>query len=55
MKIPKKVALLRIAYPDASLQDLSALLENESNIEISKSGVNHLFREIKKKYYENIK
>ncbi|MFX4056841.1 MAG: DNA-binding protein WhiA [Spiroplasma sp. hy2] len=51
----KKVALLRIAYPDASLQDLSALLENETSIEISKSGVNHLFREIKKKYYENIK
>lgn len=51
----RNVALLRIAYPDASLQDLSLLLENEHNFEISKSGVNHLFREIKKKYYENQK
>ncbi|WP_338954762.1 DNA-binding protein WhiA [Spiroplasma endosymbiont of Polydrusus cervinus] len=48
----KKVALLRITNPDASLQDLSTLLENEIGLEISKSGVNHLFREIKKKYYE---
>lgn len=51
----KKVALLRITYPDASLQDLSLLLESDHNLEISKSGVNHLFREIKKKYYENQK
>ncbi|WP_425379239.1 DNA-binding protein WhiA [Spiroplasma endosymbiont of Polydrusus pterygomalis] len=46
----KKVALLRITNPDASLQYLSTLLENEIGLEISKSGVNHLFREIKKKY-----
>ncbi|KAF0851817.1 MAG: DNA-binding protein WhiA [Spiroplasma poulsonii] len=51
----RKIALLRVAYPDASLQDLSLLLESEHNLEISKSGVNHLFREIKKKYYENQK
>lgn len=51
----RKVASLRIAYPDASLQDLSILLGSEHNLEISKSGVNHLFREIKKKYYENQK
>ncbi|WP_425380199.1 DNA-binding protein WhiA [Spiroplasma endosymbiont of Stenodema calcarata] len=51
----KKVALLRITYPDASLQYLSLLLESDHNLEISKSGVNHLFREIKKKYYENQK
>ncbi|WP_374696818.1 DNA-binding protein WhiA [Spiroplasma endosymbiont of Polydrusus formosus] len=51
----KKVALLRITHPNASLQDLSTLLENKIGLEISKSGINHLFREIKKKYYENIK
>ncbi|AGM25743.1 hypothetical protein SSYRP_v1c01470 [Spiroplasma syrphidicola EA-1] len=51
----QKVALLRLENPDSSLQDLSNLLFEKENLEISKSGINHLFREIKTKYYNNLK
>ena len=43
---PKLLALmeLRIKHPDASLDELSKLLSEELNTEISKSNVNHLLR-----------
>nr|MCR5514183.1 DNA-binding protein WhiA [Bacilli bacterium] len=35
---------LRVKNPDASLDELSKLLSEELNTEISKSNVNHLLR-----------
>ncbi|AHF58175.1 DNA-binding protein WhiA [Spiroplasma eriocheiris] len=51
----KKLAYQRLANPESSLQELSDLLYDKYNLELSKSGVNHLSREIKKIYYENLK
>ena len=43
---PKLLALmeLRLKHPDSSLDELSKLLSEELNTEISKSNVNHLLR-----------
>lgn len=43
----RQVALLRIKYPEESLNDLVLLFEEEYHQEISKSGLAHRFRKIK--------
>ena len=49
---PKLKALmqLRLAHPDASLDDLRKLLSEELNTSVSKSNVNHLFRSMDQDY-----
>ena len=42
----KKVAKLRLDYPDHSLLELCEVYNNENNDTISKSGMNHRFRKI---------
>lgn len=53
----KEVIEYRIKYPEASLSELSEIISNEKNIQISKSGLNHRFRKIKEMItnYENNK
>lgn len=50
----QKVANLRLKYPDATLNELVYMLYEQYKIVTSKSGINHLFREIKKLYQDNI-
>jgi DNA-binding protein WhiA len=49
---PKLKALmaLRLAHPDATLDELRVLLSEELNTAISKSNVNHLFRYLDQEY-----
>lgn len=49
---PKLKALmrLRLAHPDANLEELAQLLSREFNTTISKSNVNHLFRYLDEEY-----
>jgi DNA-binding protein WhiA len=49
---PKLTALcsLRVAHPDASLGELAGLLSEELAMEVTKSGVNHLFRRLDEEY-----
>jgi cell division protein WhiA len=49
---PKLKALmrLRLSHEDASLEELSKLLSEELNTDISKSNVNHLFRSLDEEY-----
>ena len=51
---PKLSVLINIRekYPDASLNELAALLSKEMNTEITKSNINHLFRSLLKLYEE---
>lgn len=46
------VARTRLEYPDASLSELSDIIFDSHNIEISRSNLNHIFRTIKKMYDE---
>lgn len=48
------ISNLRLKNPEASLSELSELYYQETGIVITKSGVNHLIREIKKKYQETL-
>lgn len=50
----QKVANLRLQYPDATLNELVYMLYEQYKIVTSKSGINHLFREIKKLYQDNM-
>jgi len=43
----KEAAEYRLKYPEASLSELSEILSMETNIKITKSGLNHRFRKIK--------
>lgn len=43
----KEVIKYRLKYPESSLQELSDILNIETNIRLSKSGLNHKFRKIK--------
>lgn len=43
----KEVIKYRLKYPESSLQELSDILNIETNIKLSKSGLNHKFRKIK--------
>ncbi|MCQ2772637.1 MAG: DNA-binding protein WhiA [Bacilli bacterium] len=43
---------LRLEHPDATLDELSVLLSEEMNTEISKSNINHLFRSLHAMYEE---
>lgn len=51
---PKLVALmeLRLKKPDASLTELAELLSEELNTTVSRSNVNHLLREVERRYEE---
>lgn len=51
----KKKALmeLRLSHGDASLSELASLLSEELNATVSKSNINHLFREIHTEYEES--
>lgn len=51
----KKYCELRLKYPEASLNDLSELFKMEHAISISRTGINHFVRKIKKIYEENNK
>ena len=46
------VAQVRLDNPEASLLELSDILYEEYNLDISKSNLNHIFRSIKQKYLE---
>lgn len=48
------ISNLRLKNPEASLSQLSELYFQETGVIITKSGVNHLIREIKKKYQETL-
>ncbi len=50
----KKLAKLRLQYPESSLHELSKYMKKEFNIIISKPGVNHLFRKINIIYKKNV-
>ncbi len=54
---PKLEALmdLRLAHPDASLNELAELLSEELASEVSRSNINHLFRKIHEEYEGAIK
>jgi DNA-binding protein WhiA len=43
---------LRLAHPDASLEELAELLSEELASSVSKSNVNHLFRSLHNLYLE---
>lgn len=43
----KETAEYRLKYPEASLQELSEIITYETNITITKPGLNHRFRKIK--------
>lgn len=43
----KEVINYRLKYPESSLQELSEIITIETNIKLSKSGLNHKFRKIK--------
>ncbi len=43
----KDVALYRLKYPEASLNELSEIISVESRKKVTKSGLNHRFRKIK--------
>lgn len=43
----KLVAIYRKKYPEASLKELSKIIEMEAGVKITKSGLNHRFRKIK--------
>ena len=43
----KEVCKYRIQYPESSLQELSEIMSNELNKNITKSGLNHRFRKIR--------
>ncbi|MBQ7140072.1 MAG: DNA-binding protein WhiA [Bacilli bacterium] len=43
----KEVINYRLKYPESSLQELSDIMNLETNIKLSKSGLNHKFRSIK--------
>jgi DNA-binding transcriptional regulator WhiA len=45
----KLLAKERLNNPEALLLELADILDENYNLEFSKSGINHLFREIKKK------
>ena len=51
----QKLCLLRIKYPDESLSSLVNLFQEEYHINISKSGINHLFSKIHDCYLEVLK
>lgn len=46
----QELIVIRKAHPDASMSELSVLLSEELNTEISKSNINHLFRHLKEVY-----
>ncbi|MBP1526679.1 MAG: DNA-binding protein WhiA [Spiroplasma ixodetis] len=48
------ISNLRLKNPEASLSELGELYYQETGFVITKSGVNHLIREIKKKYQETL-
>ena len=43
----KEIINYRVKYPESSLQELSEIISLETNIKLSKSGLNHKFRNIK--------
>lgn len=43
----KEISLYRKKYPEASLIELSNIISVETNLKVSKSGLNHRFRKIK--------
>lgn len=43
----KEIIKFRLKYPESSLQELSEIISLETNIKLSKSGLNHKFRSIK--------
>ncbi|WP_342252681.1 DNA-binding protein WhiA [Spiroplasma endosymbiont of Amphibalanus improvisus] len=49
----KKLANLRLSFPEASFNELTVLMLKEYNIEISRSGINHYFRKITDLYNKN--
>ena len=53
---PKLKALmaLRVAHPDASLEELAALLSEELATTVTKSNINHLFRSLHAMYEEEM-
>lgn len=48
------VASTRLLNPEATLSELSDIIFEEHNLDISKSNINHIFRSIRKKYEETI-
>lgn len=44
----QKVAMARVAYREATLSELSDILEKKIHLQISKSGLNHIFRKFYK-------